>query len=369
MKVLVMGGTQFNGRALVAELVRAGHDVSICNRGRTPAELPEGVSRLIADRTDHQSLRDALGGTDWDCVYDLTAYHPPDIEIMLELLDGRTGHYVFASSTVIYAASDVLPVAEDGGDERGPDQNEYGLHKLLCEDLLLAAHAERRFPATTVAFSMVFGPHNTLYDREQRMFARLLAGRPVLIPGDGTTLLQLGHVDDQARALEQMMGRPVTFGRRYNLTGRQAVTRNGYVDLAEHSTGCRAQRVTIPAETMERLWTGELQVGSGDASLGMDIRPSAGSERSARNPRADMLRRRFQVAQLVQHLAPNIWWWNRSTVFSIDRLRSDIGWEPRHDLVSMFEHTYGWYQRSGRAEADASRFDWSFEDALLSELR
>ena len=368
MRVLVMGGTQFNGRALVHELVRAGHDVTVCNRGRTPAELPAGVRRLIGDRTDHQSLRDVLGGTDWDCVYDLTAYHPPDVEIMLELIEGRTGHYVFASSTVIYAASDVLPVGEEDGEERGPDQNEYGLHKLLCQDLLRAAHAERGFPATTVAFSMVFGPHNTLYDREQRMFARLLSGRPALVPGDGTTLLQLGHVDDQARALEQMMGKPVTFGRRYNLTGRHAVTRNGYIDVAEQAAGHSARRVTIPAETMERLWTGELRVGSGAPSLGMDIRPSAGSDRSARNPRTETLRRRIQVAQLVPHLAPNIWWWNRSPVFSIDRLRSDIGWEPRHDPASMFEHTFEWYQRSGRAEADATRFDWSFEDALLQEL-
>ena len=364
-----MGGTQFNGRALVSELVRAGHDVTVCNRGRTQTELPAGVRRLIGDRTDPQSLRDALGGTDWDCVHDLTAYHPPDVEIMLELLDGRAGHYVFASSTVIYAASDALPVGEDDGDERGPDQNEYGLHKLLCEDLLRAAHAERGFPATTVAFSMVFGPHNTLYDREQRMFARLLSGRPVLVPGDGTTLLQLGHVDDQARALEQMMGMPVTFGRRYNLTGRQAVTRNGYIDSAEQATGRIAQRVTIPAETMERLWTGALRIGTGTSSLGMDIRPSAGSARSARNPRAETLRRRLQVAQLVPHLAPNIWWWNRSTVFRIDRLRTDVGFQPRHDLASMFEHTFEWYQRSGRAQADASCLDWSFEDALLQELR
>ena len=369
MRVLVMGGTQFNGRALVSELVRAGHDVTVCNRGRTPTELPAGVRRLIGDRTDPQSLRDALGGTEWDCVHDLTAYHPPDVEIMLELLDGRTGHYVFASSTVIYAASDVLPVGEDDGDERGADQNEYGLQKLLCEDLLRAAHAERGFPATTVVFSMVFGPHNTLYDREQRMFARLLSGRPVLVPGDGTTLLQLGHVDDQARALEQMMGKPVTFGRRYNLTGRYAVTRNGYIDLAEQATGRSAQRLTIPAETMERLWTGELRVGSGALRIGMDLRSSTGSDRWARNPRAEMLRRRFQVAQLVQHLAPHIWWWNRSTVFSIDRLRAEVGWEPRHDPASMFEHTFEWYQRSGRAEADPSRFDWSLEDALLHELR
>ena len=53
MRVLVMGGTQFNGRALVHELVAAGHDVTICNRGRTESDVPEEVARLVADRTDH----------------------------------------------------------------------------------------------------------------------------------------------------------------------------------------------------------------------------------------------------------------------------------------------------------------------------
>ena len=102
MKVLVMGGTQFNGLALVHELVRAGHDVTICNRGRSEAALPDGVDRIIADRTEHDELREALGGTEWECVHDLTAYHPPDVEIMIELFSGGAiGHYIFASSTVI----------------------------------------------------------------------------------------------------------------------------------------------------------------------------------------------------------------------------------------------------------------------------
>ena len=66
MRVLVMGGTQFNGLALVHELVRAGHDVTICNRGKSQAELPGGVERLVADRTDHTQLAEVLGGTEWD---------------------------------------------------------------------------------------------------------------------------------------------------------------------------------------------------------------------------------------------------------------------------------------------------------------
>ena len=63
MRVLVMGGTQFNGLALVHQLVAAGHDVTVCNRGRTEADIPPTVARLVADRTDHEQLRQVLGGT------------------------------------------------------------------------------------------------------------------------------------------------------------------------------------------------------------------------------------------------------------------------------------------------------------------
>ena len=57
MKVLVMGGTQFNGLALVRELVRTGHDVTTLNRGKTAAELPPSVRRLYADRRLQQILQ------------------------------------------------------------------------------------------------------------------------------------------------------------------------------------------------------------------------------------------------------------------------------------------------------------------------
>ena len=365
MRVLVMGGTQFNGLALVHELVRAGHDVTVCNRGRTEADLPGSVERLVADRTDHDQLREVLGGTEWDCVHDVTAYHPEDVEIMVELFGGdRAGHYVFASSTVTYASSDVLPITEDDADDRGPHQVQYGLHKLLCEDLLFAAHAESGFPATSVPFSMVVGPHNSLPDRELRMFARLLAGRPVLVPGDGETLLQLGHVDDQARALEQMMGREVTFGRRYNLTGREAITRNGYVAAIADVVGREADVRHVPHPVMEELWTGERRLGGGQSRVRMDVRGSSDKEL---DPARMLLAERFRIAStLIQALAPNLHWWNRSVVFSIARLRTDIGWEPEHDTRSMMAHTYEWFCREGLDTT--SEYDWTAEDQLLAEF-
>ena len=125
MNVLVMGGTQFNGLALVHELMRAGHEVTILNRGKTEASLPAGVRRLVCDRSDHAALKSTLQGQDWDCVYDISAYRPEDVATMIEALEGRTGHYIFASSTVIYAQTDLLPITESHPVERGPDQNAY----------------------------------------------------------------------------------------------------------------------------------------------------------------------------------------------------------------------------------------------------
>lgn len=361
MRVLVMGGTQFKGLALVHELVRSGHDVTVCNRGKSEADLPDGVHRLIADRTEHDQLRSVIGAQDWGCVCDISAYHPPDVEIMIDILGGRVGHYVFASSTNIYAQSNLAPITEESPEERGPNQIQYGLHKLMCEDLLLEAHANDRFPATTVPFSMVFGPHNTLRDREQRMFSRILNRRPILVPGDGETMLQIGHVDDQARALEQMMAKPVTFGRRYNLTGTAPVSRNPYVRTLADAVDIEPNIILIPASTMEQLWTGELEVGSGKPVISMDTRtPNATKE----NPRAALMRRRFQIAQLVQHLAPNIHWWDASATFSIDRIRNEIGWEPQHDFASMTNDTYDWFCRAGRD----SDYRWDFEDELLATL-
>ncbi len=299
-------------------------------------------------------------------VHDITAYHPGDVALMVELLRDAVGHYVFASSTVTYAASETLPITETHPDDRSERQNEYGLHKLLCEDILRAAHADHGFPATSVPFSMVFGPRNMIPAREQRMFRRIVDGRPVLVPGDGQTLLQLGHVDDQARALEQMMGKEITFGRRYNLTGREFVTRNQYVSTIAEVIGRPADVRFVPPALMEELWTGETLVEMGRAArVGLQTRSSA-VDRRTDDPTAARARartvQRFQLAQLVQHLAPNIHHWNRNTVFSIDRLRRDVGWEPAHTFATMAEDTYRWWHDAGLAADDV---DWTFEDAIV----
>ena len=359
MRVLVMGGSQFNGLALVHELVRSGHDVSILNRGQTRAVLPNGIERIVCDRTDSEALRNALGGRDWDCVFDISAYRPEDVAPMVEILSGRTGHYVFASSTVIYAATDRLPITEGHPVDRSERQNAYGLNKLLCEDLLLRAHREQGFPVTIAAFSMVFGPHNIVPDREQRMFMRLLAGRKVLIPGRGTTVGQVGHVHDEARALRMMMQKPATFGRRYNLTGADCFTDEGYVDTLAEVMGIdleSVQRVRIPPELMDDIYAGRVPLDGGPVEVLADVR-------SQQDNRAQSL---FQINRILQRLAPNIHHWDRNVFFSIDRLREDTGFWPELSFRGAVEQTWEWMLSSGRTES--LEFDFAFEDRLIERI-
>ena len=329
MQTLVMGGTRFNGLHLVQELVRYGHNVTILNRGVTEAAVPREVRRLYADRKDHQQLKEVLGSEEFDVVFDISAYVLEDVESMVDIFEGRAGHYIFASSTVVYAASNILPINEDFPVDSTPRQSDYGRNKLICEDYLVGVYRQRHFPTTSARFSMVFGPDNGIIDREQRMFVRLLNGRKILIPGRGTTLGQIGHVDDEARALRMMALNPRTYGEIYNVTGKDYFSDEGYVDTCARAVGVEPQKVFVPAEIMDE------------------------SSPATRRP-------------LIQRLAPYIHRWDESTVFGMGKLWDHLGYEPFYTFETAVQQTYEWFMSQG---LDKQReYDFSEEDELINRV-
>ncbi len=118
-RALVLGGSVFVGRHLVDALVQRGADVAVLNRGRTHSELPDGVERLVADRTDAAQMSAALAGRSWDAVFDVSGFvmaaGGSDIEGLLDLIDGHVGAYVYTSSIMAYDQSwaGVFPWTED----------------------------------------------------------------------------------------------------------------------------------------------------------------------------------------------------------------------------------------------------------------
>src|SRR5262245_46587134 len=184
MRALVLGGSVFVGRHLVDALLEDGAEVAVLNRGRTPSSLPDGVERLVADRTDAAQMRDALAGREWDAVFDVSGFvmaaGGSDIDELLDLLDGRTGAYVYTSSIMAYDQSWVgaFPWTEDQPTNRdGPAS--YGGFKAIAEASILERHARTRFPGSIVRPAAIYGPDNNIFDMELPMFLRLLRRLPI----------------------------------------------------------------------------------------------------------------------------------------------------------------------------------------------
>ncbi|MBI2846343.1 MAG: NAD-dependent epimerase/dehydratase family protein [Chloroflexi bacterium] len=315
MKVLVLGGTRFVGLHLVYELLRRGHDVSILNRGKTRGGLPPEVKRFYADRKDPQAVRVALEGQEFDAVFDISAYVEEDLGVMLELFGGMVAHYVFCSTTFVYATSDFAPIREDFPLNLGPDASPYATGKLRCEELLFSAFKERGFPVSIIRPSMVYGPHNYHLDREFSYFARFLRQRKILVPGEGLTLLHFGHVDDLACYFASILGNRQVVGQAYTVTGPEAITIRGYISAIAKIVGVKPDILFLEPRVVD--------------SLKRPIFPYA---------------------------------WQRSAVYSIEKAKSQLGVVPRYDFVSGHKHTFEWYLENG---LDLMDWDFSYEDEVI----
>ena len=104
LRVLFLGGTGIISSACAALALERGIDVTVLNRGGSSAKrpLPPGVRTLTGDARDPASLREAVGGEEFDVVVDFIAFTPEHVLADVELFTGRTGQYVFISSASAY---------------------------------------------------------------------------------------------------------------------------------------------------------------------------------------------------------------------------------------------------------------------------
>ena len=332
MKVLVMGGSRFNGLALVESLVAAGHDVTTFNRGVTNTDLPRGVHQLHGDRKDIPGLQETLKGHDFDVIHDTSAYVLEDVKSLVELYRGRIGHYVFASSCAVYEPTHkILPISEDSPlNTSEAENNNYGRNKVICERYLIGQYRENGFPASITRYPMVYGPRNFSPVREALMFTRLLEGRPILIPGDGTTLSHLSYVHDQATAVRTMMLNPRTFGQAYNMASREYYSDEGYVDTLAYIVGVKPEKVLLS--------------------------PQLTDEAFSTVPYPIMQRHGVRLVD-----------WRENSVFSTRKFEEHVGYAQEHSFRAGMAETFEWFQREGVHERMS--IDFTHEDAILARAR
>lgn len=323
MRVLVTGGNRYIGLDLVFELARRGHHVTVINSHEAP--LPEGARRIHADRRVPGAFEAALRNRrdDFDVIFDNTAYVPADVQPMVELFGGRIAHYVFTSSQAVYRRSFVQPIHEHfrrhAPDDPDP-RKAYGVGKVQCEDYLLGEWRRSGFPATCLRVGHTLGPRSAQASRDPAFFARLEAGRPILIPGEGFAALQLVHINDVARLMAALVGNERVRGEAYNVSGAEITTIVGVVHLIARAMGVTPRIVNVPMELARRQHPPLLHWG--EALTG-------------------------------------------SAMMSIEQALRDIDWRPRFGIEDGYRDAYQWWVREGRGQY---QFDFSREDALLAEL-
>jgi len=111
MKILVMGGTRFFGIHMVNELLERGYDVTIATRGKSSDEYGDKVKRIIMERTNEASIKEALQGTHYDVVIDKIAYCSNDIKYVMDVVD--CDKYIHMSSTSVYEPKHINTVESD----------------------------------------------------------------------------------------------------------------------------------------------------------------------------------------------------------------------------------------------------------------
>lgn len=111
MKILVMGGTRFFGIPMVNELLAQGHEVTIATRGTSPDPFGDRVQRIVFQRADENSVREALIGTHYDVVIDKIAYCSNDIRYVMDVVD--CDRYIHMSSTSVYDPKRMNTVESD----------------------------------------------------------------------------------------------------------------------------------------------------------------------------------------------------------------------------------------------------------------
>jgi nucleoside-diphosphate-sugar epimerase len=297
---LVIGGTRNLGPDLVAALVARGDRVTVLNRGLTPGDVPAGVERLRADRSDVAALEAALGRRSFELVVDTTLYHGRDAQAVTRLLGGRAGRYVFWSTGQVYLVRTGLTRPFRETDYDGPlmpepaashaadhDNWVYGVDKRAAEDVLREAQASRSFPYVALRMPMI----NSARDHYGRLAAyvhRLVDGGPIVVPDDQGSLA-LRHVfgGDVVTATLRAAEPGVAAGTCLNISQDETLSLEAMLAPVAAALGVPLRLAPLPRAELESrgllpacspwsgLWMSALANDLGKTVLGMRYTPVA----------------------------------------------------------------------------------------------
>lgn len=242
MNALFIGGTGTISSAITRLISQQPEwQLFLLNRGTHKDETPTNVQTLICDVNDETALQQYLQGMTFDVVCDFICFTPEQAQRDIRLFQGITKQFIFISSASAYQKPLASPYITEGTPLCNPHW-EYSRNKIACEELFMRSYRDNGFPVTIVR------PSHTYSERavpvavhgangSWQVLKRMLEGKPVIIPGDGTTLWTLTHNSDFAKAFVGIMGNVHAIGEVFQITGDENLTWNQIHELIANALG------------------------------------------------------------------------------------------------------------------------------------
>lgn len=334
MKILVIGGTGgFIGTHAVRRLAAAGHSVTVFHRGRTRAELPPGVRRILGDRQNLADFADEFRRVAPQVVIDMYLRFEREAVAVMQTFRGLAERVVAVSSQDVYrtygllwrvedAAPNVTPIDEDAplrgvlypyrGLAKGADDPKYDYDKIPVERAVMN---DPELPCTVLRLPATYGPG----DGQHRLFEylkRMDDGRPFILLGEDESRWRWthGYVENVADALALAATDERAAGRIYNVGEEDAPTRAEWVRSVGRAAGWEGEVVAVPDELLPE----HLKSPTGyEHDLFVDTR----------------------------------------------RIREELGYEERVPRDEALSKTVRWERENPPADIDPKQFDYAAEDA------
>lgn len=256
MKALFIGGTGTISMAITKLLLARGHEVTLVNRGSRNSGLEGALTELCCDVHDEAKLKSLVAGKTYDVVADFIAFDTSALERDVRVFAGLTKQLMFISSASAYQKPLQNPVITESTPLCNPYW-QYSRNKIACEEYLMQQYRERGLPITIIRPSHTYdersvplGLHGE--NGSWQVVERMLAGKPVIIHGDGTSLWTMTHNSDFAKGFVGLMGNIHAIGEAFHITSDESLTWNQIYACIADALGKPLNAVHIASQTLSQ---------------------------------------------------------------------------------------------------------------------
>lgn len=256
MKVLILGGTGVISREIVRQLLVAGHQVTVFNRGSQSLPSAAGVEKLVGDRQQRAEFEAAMRRTGYDVVIDMICFTADDARSTLNAFSGNAGQIIVTSSIAAYKRPyRSVPTVESSEVPWDDPVFPYALQKAEMEQVLWTAICEDRQPITIVRPSLTYGPGAAnvgVLRQNYGIVDRIRRGKPLIMFGDGCSSWSFTFVPDLAKGYVGIAGNARTFGQAYQITSEERCVWNDLYLEFGRLIGCQPTIVHVPSELLRK---------------------------------------------------------------------------------------------------------------------